>query len=215
MKKHPDEAPESEGIRLIIGLGNPGKDYEHTRHNVGFDTLDILARKLNLDWEKDRRSQSLVARRGTSLILAKPQTFMNRSGETAAALARFFRVPAGDILVVYDDVDTDLGKIKFKTRGSSGGHNGIKSLIQHLGTEDFPRLKIGIGGGGGKSRMIGHVLGKFREEERSEIENALAEAADSVEYALANGLGSAMNHYNRREKPKKETNPNPEENPET
>ena len=198
--------PQSENrIRLVAGLGNPGKEYAETRHNVGFAVLDLLAADNDLEWEKDRKAKALVARRGSDLILVKPQTFMNLSG-------RFFKISREDILIVYDDVDTPLGKIKFKARGSAGGHNGIKSIIQYLGTEEFPRLKVGIGASGGKSGMVGHVLGKFEKEEVPIIEKSLALASESVKYALANNLSSAMNLYNRREKPKKEKPKNAEDN---
>jgi PTH1 family peptidyl-tRNA hydrolase len=197
-----------EGIRLVVGLGNPGPDYEKTRHNVGFEVLDLLAKDLGMDWEKDKKSKALVARKSSEIILVKPQTFMNLSGQSVARLAGFYKVPKDDILIVYDDVDTVLGKIKFKAKGSAGGHNGIKSIIECLGTMEFPRLKIGIGAVGGKGQMVNHVLGRFSEEEQTEIEKSLAQGAESVKYALVNGLSSAMNHFNRREKPKKENNKN-------
>ena len=142
-----------------------------------------------------------MARRGAQLILVKPQTFMNLSGRSVARLAGFFKVPKDGMLIVYDDVDTELGKVKFKPKGSAGGHNGIKSIIECLGHNHFPRLKVGIGAKTGG--MTDHVLGKFSAEERPIIEKSLALASDGVKYALANDLSSAMNQFNRREKPKK------------
>jgi PTH1 family peptidyl-tRNA hydrolase len=140
---------------------------------------------------------------------------MNLSGQSVARLARFFKVPKEDILIVYDDVDTALGKIKFKAKGSAGGHNGIKSIIQYLGIDEFPRLKVGIGSSGAKGQMVGHVLGEFEKEEVPIIEKSLAHASESVKYALANNLISAMNHFNRREKPNKEKPKNAEDNAES
>lgn len=211
--KDEDNSEEKTGIRLIVGLGNPGSKYEDTRHNVGFAVLDLVAAGLDLPWEKDRKSKALVARRGGELILVKPQTYMNLSGSSVARLAGFFKIPKDGILVVYDDVDTELGKIKFKPKGSAGGHNGIKSIIECLGTSEFPRLKIGIGASGGE--MVGHVLGKFSKEEEPVIEKSLALGSEGVMYALANDLSSAMNHFNRREKPKKETNTTTQESAES
>jgi len=190
----------AEKIRLIVGLGNPGSEYAGTRHNVGFEVLDLLATALNLSWEKDRKSKSFIARRGTEIILAKPQTYMNLSGQTVAYLAGFYKVPKDGIMIVYDDVDTLLGKIKFKAKGSSAGHNGIKSIIECLGTDEFPRLKIGIGTGAGRNEMVGHVLGRFSEAELPLIKEAFALGKESVQYAINNDLLSAMNHFNRREK---------------
>lgn len=207
------EREEGAGIRLVVGLGNPGAKYEGTRHNVGFAVLDLVAAELGLPWEKDRKSRALVARRGGELILVKPQTYMNLSGTSVARLAGFFKIPKDGILVVYDDVDTELGKVKFKPKGSAGGHNGIKSIIECLGTSEFPRLKIGIGASGGE--MVGHVLGQFSKEEEPVIEKSLALGSEGVMYALANDLSSAMNHFNRREKPKKETNTTTQESAES
>ncbi|MDF1811462.1 MAG: aminoacyl-tRNA hydrolase [Verrucomicrobiales bacterium] len=192
-----------DGIRLVVGLGNPGVEYEHTRHNVGFDCLDLLASDLGLDWEKDKKSKALVARRGSDIILVKPQTFMNLSGRSVARLTGFYKIPKDGVLIVYDDVDTDPGKIKFKPKGSAGGHNGIKSIIECLGTDEFPRLKIGIGGSGGKGQMVGHVLGKFSEQEQPVIDESLQRAKESIKFAVEHGLHAAMNEFNRREKPAK------------
>lgn len=204
-----------EGIRLIVGLGNPGSEYEGTRHNVGFDLLDQLANDLRLDWEKDRKSKAYVARRGSDIVLVKPQTYMNLSGQSVARLAGFYKIPKDGILIVYDDVDTVLGKIKFKPKGSAGGHNGIKSIIQCLGTDEFPRLKIGIGASGGRGEMVGHVLGKFSDEEKPAIKEALDLGTKSVRFAIENDLHAAMNQFNRREKPaKKKQAAKPEESDE-
>ena len=191
-------AAENAGLRLIVGLGNPGKEYQGARHNVGFEVVDRIAREESLDWERDRKSKALTARRGTGLILVKPQTYMNLSGRAVAKLTRFYKISTEETLVVYDDVDTPLGKIRFKPKGSAGGHNGIKSLIQCLGTEEFARLKIGIGASKGKERMVGHVLGKFRKDELPVIEDVYEQAVAAVHCALNEGLATAMNQFNRR-----------------
>ncbi len=192
----------SSDIRMVVGLGNPGKQYEKTRHNIGFEILDILAADRNWSWEVEKKWKALVARQGSDLVLVKPQTFMNLSGEAVAKIARFFKVEPSEVLVVYDDVDLPLGKLRFRKSGSAGGHNGIKSIIQCLGGDGFPRLKFGIGHSGGGRKMIGHVLGKFSEDEQNELEKNMARATEGVNCALSAGLDAAMNTFNQREKPK-------------
>ena len=197
--------------RLLVGLGNPGKDYAGTRHNVGFEVLGRLAAAAGLVFQREKKWQSEVCRTAEGLLLLKPQTYMNLSGRAVAAAARFYKIPAEKILVVYDDVALPLGQQRFRMTGGSGGHNGIQSLITELGSQDFPRLKIGIGGVPG-SRLTGHVLGRFREEERDVAEKALASAVDAVQVALSEGVSKAANRYNVRPKmPKPE--PDPESQP--
>ena len=195
----------------MVGLGNPGKDYAGTRHNVGFEVLGGLAAAAGLVFQREKKWQAEVCRTAEGLLLLKPQTYMNLSGRAVAAAARFYKIPAEKILVVYDDVALPLGQQRFRMTGGSGGHNGIQSLITELGSRDFPRLKIGIGGVPG-SRLTGHVLGRFREEEREEAEKALASAVDAVQVALSEGVSKAANRYNVRPKvPKPE--PDPESQP--
>ena len=197
--------------RLVVGLGNPGKDYAGTRHNVGFEVLGGLAAAAGLVFQREKKWQAEVCRTAEGLLLLKPQTYMNLSGRAVAAAARFYKIPAEKILVVYDDVALPLGQQRFRMTGGSGGHNGIQSLITELGSQDFPRLKIGIGGVHG-SRLTGHVLGRFREEERDVAEKALASAVDAVQVALSEGVSKAANRYNVRPKvPKPE--PDPESQP--
>lgn len=197
--------------RLVVGLGNPGKDYTGTRHNVGFEVLGGLAAAAGLPFQREKKWQAEVCRTAEGLLLLKPQTYMNLSGRAVAAAARFYKIPAEKILVVYDDVALPLGQQRFRMTGGSGGHNGIQSLITELGSQDFPRLKIGIGGVPG-SRLTGHVLGRFREEERDVAEKALASAVDAVQVALSEGVSKAANRYNVRPKvPKPE--PDPESQP--
>lgn len=198
--RNEEEGPgETGGLRLVVGLGNPGPEYEGTRHNIGFDLLDRLATGHRLKWERDRKFRAKTAGTASTLLLAKPLTFMNLSGNAVARLARFHGLKPDQILVVYDDVDLPLGKMRFRANGSAGGHNGIKSIIEYLGTVEFPRLKIGIGAAGPAGGMVDHVLGKFSEEESRELEKVLAIAEDGVNCALSAGLSAAMNQYNRRE----------------
>jgi len=187
-------------IRLIVGLGNPGPEYEGTRHNIGFALLERLAEEHGLEWKRERKFKALVARRGSGLILVKPLTYMNLSGTSIARLTGFFKVPGTGILVAYDDVALPLGTLRLRASGSSGGHNGIKSIIECLGHEKFPRLRIGIGAPG-REDMVEHVLGRFEESEREELEKILANAAEAVNCALSSGLNAAMNRFNRKPKP--------------
>ena len=224
-------------IRVVIGLGNPGRDYEGTRHNVGFEIVDRLARSLGADWRTEKKWKTEVAKCADGTILVKPQTFMNLSGQAAAYVGGFYKIPPTAMLVVYDDIDLPLGQLRFRANGSAGGHNGIKSLIQSLGGDRFPRLKFGIGqqskdaengdDGAARRSMIGHVLGKFAASEEEVLQNSLANAVDAVNCALARGLAVAMNQFNqkakkpakaRQTKPKSEVetapgNPEPEPDP--
>ncbi|MCH7225996.1 aminoacyl-tRNA hydrolase [Haloferula sp. A504] len=180
-------------FRLIVGLGNPGRQYERTRHNVGFMVLDRLAGQT--PFESRPRWQSHTARLPDGTLLLKPQTFMNLSGRSVRQVVSFHKWEPSELLVVYDDVALPLGRLRFREKGSAGGHNGIKSLIEHLGTDGFPRLKIGIGDAGPGS-MTGHVLGTFREEEQEAVENTLASAVAAVQLALSQGFAAAANRYN-------------------
>ncbi len=180
---------------LIVGLGNPGRQYERTRHNVGFMVLHRLAG--GVPFESKPRWQAHVAKGPDGILLVKPQTFMNLSGRSVRQIAAFHKWGADRILVVYDDLALPLGRLRFREKGSDGGHNGIKSLIEHLGTDAFPRLKIGIGAAG-PGDMTGHVLGTFREDEREALENTLASAVAAVQLALSQGFAAAANRYNSR-----------------
>ncbi|MEY4569580.1 MAG: hypothetical protein RLZZ398_1019, partial [Verrucomicrobiota bacterium] len=168
---------------LIIGLGNPGKQYEQTRHNVGFMVLDHLAASSGATFQSTPKWQSHLAKiPGDGTILFKPQTFMNLSGRAVQQILSFHKWLPEQMLVVYDDVALQLGTLRFREKGSAGGHNGIKSIIQHLGTDTFPRLKLGIGASE-PGEMTGHVLGKFSPDERPHLENMLATAVDAVQLA--------------------------------
>ena len=184
---------------LVVGLGNPGAKYENTRHNVGFMTADALAARSG---EPIRRvkyhaltSEAVIG--GQSVLLMKPTTFMNLSGQAVGEAARFYKIPADHVLVISDDVDLPLGKLRIRKAGSAGGHNGLKNIIQLLGTDQFPRLKIGVGGKPHPDyNMADWVLGQFQGEDKKTIDAAVARAADAVECLLADGIDRAMNQYN-------------------
>lgn len=196
-----DPAPsdgEAGRIRLVVGLGNPGPEYEGTRHNIGFDLVDRLARERALKWEKEHKFRSKIATGRDGIVFAKPLTFMNLSGNAVARLMRQHRLSAEQILVVYDDTALPPGGLRFRAGGSAGGHNGIKSLIEYLGTEAFPRLRLGIGPAPSEGGLVDHVLGRFTDPERVEMEKVLEIAAEGVNCALSTGLEAAMNRFNRR-----------------
>ena len=183
-------------IRLIVGLGNPGREYESTRHNVGFMVLDRLAASQACAFQTQARWECALAKwveAGVSLM--KPLTFMNLSGRSVSKILRFHQWQPQQILVVYDDVSLDLGRIRLREKGSHGGHNGIRSLIEHLGTDVFPRIKLGIGSAD-HGNMVGHVLGKFSEQEQETLQNMLATATNAVQDCLSRGVAAAANLYN-------------------
>jgi peptidyl-tRNA hydrolase, PTH1 family len=194
--------PSSPGIpRLIVGLGNPGRDYEDTRHNIGFMVVDAFATQLQAPWTTEKRWDCALAKFSAGWLL-KPLTFMNLSGEAVSAVCRFFKIEPREVLAIYDDVDLPLGTMRFRTSGSAAGHNGVRSLIAHLGGEEFPRLKVGIAPANGRpggDRMVGHVLGKFSADEKPLVQSAVGRAVEAVRTALASGLEAAMNLYNRKE----------------
>lgn len=188
-------------VKLIVGLGNPGKKYEKTRHNFGFAALDELARSLKADFlPSSFKGELAIASHPVhdKIFLLKPQTYMNLSGESAAPLAHFYKIAPADILVLFDDLDLPLGRMRFAAKGSAGGHNGIKSLIGHLGTADFPRLKLGIGRPTHPGfEVVDYVLQKFSKEESVVAEKVLQTAAEAIQYLLAgNDLTRAANRYN-------------------
>lgn len=183
-------------IKLVIGLGNPGRQYDQTRHNVGFDVLDRLAVQADAEFVKHLKWNAQIAKMGSTMLM-KPLTFMNESGRAAGSALRFYKWDPEEVLVIYDDVSLSLGSLRFRISGSAAGHNGLKSLIQHFGSDAFPRLKIGIGSPQ-PGEMVGHVLGKFSPAERPDMEIALATAADAVQRALSDGVEAAANIFNVR-----------------
>lgn len=187
--------------RLIVGLGNPSNDYHDTRHNIGFMVVDELARRLKISFTEEKRWHGLVAKFPGGWLL-KPQTFMNDSGRSVRGLSQFYKILPAETLTIYDDVDLPLGRMRLRLAGSAGGHNGMKSLISTLGTDAFPRLKLGIAAESGRpagERLVCHVLGKFREDEKPTVQIVIQRAADAVIGSLQSGLGAAMNLFNRNE----------------
>ena len=191
-------------IKLVAGLGNPGAKYRGTRHNVGFDVVDVLARRHRLEFEAApadavfaRWRRSGVGEPGDVVLLTKPLTFMNLSGDAVAALARYYKVETPDLLIVCDDVNLPLGRLRVRGTGTEGGHNGLRSVAAMLGTIDYPRLRIGVGRGDLRRDMADHVLARFEPEEESGIEAAVARAADAVETWIDDGLAKTMNVFNR------------------
>lgn len=181
---------------LIVGLGNPGPDYMHTRHNVGFDCLDMLASDIGASLDRTRfRGYFGEGRIGTEkVLLLKPSTYMNLSGESVGEAAAFYKVPPENIILIYDDISLEVGRLRIRKKGSPGGHNGIKSVTAHLGTDAFPRVKIGIGGP--QRDLVKHVLGKFQQEERGIVDRTLSAAKDAVIAMVKTGVDSAISEYN-------------------
>jgi PTH1 family peptidyl-tRNA hydrolase len=189
-----------DNLHIIVGLGNPGAEYARTRHNAGFLVLDQLAGRWKLEWKLERKFDAFVAREtemGTgAVLLGKPQTFMNASGKSVGVVTAFYRVPSSRCLVVVDDADLPFGEIRMRPRGSSGGHHGLESIEEHLGTREFPRLRVGIGRRGGEREITGHVLGKFSRDEAVVLELVLARAASQAECWVREGVQKAMNQFN-------------------
>jgi peptidyl-tRNA hydrolase, PTH1 family len=188
-------------MHLIVGLGNPGRRYAATRHNVGFEVVDLLAERWRIDWESaPRGTEALVARdRAADTLLAKPLTFMNLSGPATAALLQFYRIDLRDLFVVVDDVNLELGRLRARAAGSAGGHNGLKSIIGALGSQDFARVRVGVGGGEPRRDLADHVLGRFAPEERPLIAEAVTRTADAAELFISDGIAPVMNRFNRKE----------------
>jgi PTH1 family peptidyl-tRNA hydrolase len=196
LKSHgaPQEAAD---ITLIAGLGNPGARYARSRHNVGFIIVDRLARAHGLEFSRRRFNAEIAEGQigGRRVILAKPQTFMNASGDAVGKLYAFYKIAPSDLLVVYDDLDLPLGKLRLRADGSSGGHHGMESIIARIGTPDFPRLRVGIGRPN-PDADIDHVLGAFEPEERAIMEETWTRAVDAIDVWLSIGIARAMNEFN-------------------
>lgn len=187
----------AEEIKLVVGLGNPGAQYRGTRHNVGFEVIDTLAKRHGISIRR-RKGPAMIGEGlivGAEVMLAKPLTFMNLSGEAVLYIAERQRLESGQILIVYDDMALDLGRLRIRAGGSDGGHKGMKSIIAMLGTQHFPRLRIGIGSA--ERDAVKHVLSRFRRDEKPVIDEAISRAADAVECVIKNGVEAAMAEYNR------------------
>jgi peptidyl-tRNA hydrolase, PTH1 family len=186
-------------VRIIVGLGNPGPRYRNTRHNVGFRTLDVLAEELGTTFSREKYGALIATGRheGTEVLMLKPLTFMNNSGVAVAQAARNKVQDPGDLLVVSDDVNLPLGRLRLRKQGSAGGHNGLKSIIERLGTSEFGRLRIGVGQESVGAGLIDHVLGTFAPDEWPEVNAAVGRAAQCVLRYIAAGMDGAMNEFNR------------------
>lgn len=184
---------------LIVGLGNPGTDYARTRHNAGFLVADRLAERWRAVWHYEKKFDARLAQSdwgGRRVLLCQPQTYMNASGEAVGAVLAFYRVPLASLVVVVDDADLPLGQIRLRPSGSSGGHHGLESVEQHLGTRDYARLRVGIGRQAGPREITGHVLGRFSSTETALVDRVLTAASDQVETWLDAGLQKAMSQFN-------------------
>ena len=186
-------------MHLIVGLGNPGAEYAQTRHNAGFLLVEKLAAQWKADWANERKFKARMAKsdqQGKRVLLCEPQTFMNLSGETVGEVAGFYQLPLPQLIVAVDDADLPFGEIRLRPGGSSGGHHGLESIEQHLGSREFARLRIGIGRRDGARQITNYVLGKFEPAEQELLEKILERAANQVECWLAAGLQKAMSQFN-------------------
>jgi peptidyl-tRNA hydrolase, PTH1 family len=196
--------PPQQPPQLIVGLGNPGTKYAQTRHNVGFEAIDALARTWQIPLAEQRKFQGIfgegIAVKGQKLRLLKPTTYMNLSGQSIRAVLDWYKLPPESVLVIYDDMDLPLGKLRLRQSGSAGGHNGMKSAIAHLNSQNFPRLRIGIGSPKAKpgGEVVSHVLGRFGQAEDKVIAEVLQLVIDTVEMSLKQGIPKAMSLYNNR-----------------
>ena len=185
----------------IIGLGNPGKEYENTRHNAGFNSVDAIAKKYGIDISKSefksKVGQGFID--GQKVILVKPQTYMNNSGEAVREVVDFYKLDStSEIMIIYDDISLDVGMIRVRDKGSAGGHNGIKSIIAHLGSEAFLRIRVGVGDKGENGDLVKHVLGTFKGDDETTIKESYEKAVDAATLILNDNLEKAMNIYNKK-----------------
>lgn len=181
---------------LIVGLGNPGEQYRNTRHNVGFDIIDVMADKYNIGVNRIKfkgiYGEGSIS--GQKVILLKPQTYMNLSGESVRELCNFYKIPNEKIIVIYDDISLEVGRMRIRVQGSAGGHNGIKNIIAHLSTDVFPRVKVGVGQP--QDNLVNHVLSRFAKEDRLMMEKTFQAAVEATETILKSGIEEAMNKFN-------------------
>lgn len=187
---------------LIAGLGNPTKEYDKTRHNVGFSVIDVLADRYRIDIS-EKKHKALCGRgviEGQKVLLLKPQTFMNLSGESIRAAADYYKIEPEEMIVIYDDISLDPGQLRIRLKGSAGGHNGIKNIIANLGTQDFPRIKVGVGAKPPRMDLADYVLSRFVAGEQKLMEEAFGEAAEAAVMMMTDGAERAMNHFNAKKK---------------
>lgn len=185
-------------MKMIIGLGNPGKPYEHTRHNIGFDVIDELAKRFNspLNQMKFKGMYTIIHRPEGKFLLVKPLTYMNLSGECIVPMMNYFDVAEEDIVVIYDDLDLAVGKLRLRQKGSAGGHNGIKSMIQHLGTQEFNRIRVGVDRPPAGMKVPDYVLSRFNTDEKPLMNEAIIKSADACEVWLSSPFLEVMNRFN-------------------
>lgn len=186
---------------IIAGLGNPTKKYEHTRHNIGFDVIDYLAEQYNISMntKKFKGICGVGTIEGIKVLLLKPQTFMNLSGNSVGEAVDFYKLdPARELIIIYDDIDLDPGNLRIRKKGSAGGHNGMKDIIAHLGTQEFLRIRVGVGAKIEGQDLVNHVLGHFSGEDRKQVEDAVSNAADAVRLMVREQTDAAMNQYNKK-----------------
>ncbi|HKY21745.1 MAG TPA: aminoacyl-tRNA hydrolase [Vicinamibacterales bacterium] len=190
-------------LKLIIGLGNPGREYERTRHNAGFMVLDEIARRRGLEFSSGHSDAWTVRLRGEDgaplAILAKPSTFMNLSGRAVSGLRGFYKIDVPEILIITDDVNLPLGRLRARARGSEGGHNGLRSVAEQLGTLEYPRLRVGVGRGDVRRDLADHVLAGFDADEQEDVNRAIERAADAADVFIADGIVKVMNTFNTGE----------------
>lgn len=190
---------------IVVGLGNPTKEYEGTRHNVGFDVIDAIADKYNIS-VTERKNRAFCGKgiiEGQKVILAKPQTYMNLSGESVRGLVDYYKVDEEtELLIIFDDISLDVGQLRIRKKGSAGGHNGIKSIIQHLGTNVFQRIKVGVGEKPKDYDLVDYVLGHFSKDEREVMAGGYKQAVQAVELIVRGEIDAAMNEYNKKAAPK-------------
>ncbi|MFS5834208.1 aminoacyl-tRNA hydrolase [Streptococcus agalactiae] len=187
-------------VKMIVGLGNPGSKYNDTKHNIGFMAVDRIVKNLDVNFTEDKNFKAEIGSdfiNGEKIYFIKPTTFMNNSGIAVKALLTYYNISIKDMIIIYDDLDMEVGKIRFRQKGSAGGHNGIKSIIAHLGTQEFDRIKVGIGRPNGRMTVINHVLGKFDKNDENMILNTLDKVDNAVNYYLqTNDFQKTMQKYN-------------------
>ncbi|HGA2938015.1 TPA: aminoacyl-tRNA hydrolase [Streptococcus agalactiae] len=187
-------------VKMIVGLGNPGSKYNDTKHNIGFMAVDRIVKNLDVNFTEDKNFKAEIGSdfiNGEKIYFIKPTTFMNNSGIAVKVLLTYYNISIKDMIIIYDDLDMEVGKIRFRQKGSAGGHNGIKSIIAHLGTQEFDRIKVGIGRPNGRMTVINHVLGKFDKNDEIMISNTLDKVDNAVNYYLqTNDFQKTMQKYN-------------------
>lgn len=187
-------------MKVIVGLGNPGKKYENTRHNVGFAAIDYIAEKegININTGKHKALVGTGYIDGVKVLLVKPQTFMNLSGESLRPIMDFYKLEPEDFLVIFDDIDLDVGRIRVRRKGSAGGHNGMKSIISHLGSMEFPRIKIGVGAKPAGYDLADYVLGHFTRTDQEILEERFEDVYDAAKLIVGDDITEAMNRHNKK-----------------